>query len=87
MTIQPDPKSAFKIEVLESVKPGARCVPGVYTAMTDDDGTQFILMARDDANLKKAVAKMKTPPERFKEEFVTEVILMAAKSAKLSEEI
>ena len=87
MTIKPDPKSAFKMEVVESVKHGSRCVPGVYTAINDDDGTQFIIMARDVANLKKAVAKMKTPPKQFKEELVTAVILMPAISAKLSEEI
>lgn len=87
MTIKVDPKSAFKMELIESVAPGSRCVPGVYTAINYDDGTQFILMARDMANLKKAVAHMKVPPKHFKEELVTEVILMPKVSAKLSEEI
>lgn len=87
MTIKPDPKSAFKMEVVDSVTPGSRCVPGVYTAINADDGLQFIIMARDKTSLKKAVAQMKVPPEQFKEEHVTEVILMPVISAKLSEEI
>lgn len=87
MSKKADPKSAFKMELIESVTPNARCAPGVCTAINTDDGTQFIIMGRNMANLRKAVSFMKTPPERFKEELVTEVILMPAISAKLSEEI
>lgn len=87
MSKKADQKSAFKMELIESVTPNARCVPGVYTAINTDDGTQFIIMGRNMANLRKAVSFMKTPPADFKEDMTLEVVLVPKASAKLSDEI